>query len=226
MPGILDKKYHDERNRRIDYKYRLNRRTDEVSNIIQSYFVKTDYNKIKCLDIGTADGLMLSKLNNLFNFEEALGIDASKDLIETNSDKKIELRVADAENMPFEDNHFDLVISCAVIEHVNNPDKMIKECLRVTKKNGILIITSPNPIHNKIAEKIKYFTKGEHIEPLSLKKIKELLRSNSFEVFLDKYFMFFPFFKLPLEKQIELIIRFFGMGKIMPNQLLAARKIR
>ncbi|ANQ52083.1 class I SAM-dependent methyltransferase [Flammeovirga sp. MY04] len=42
--------------------------------------------------------------------------------------------LADGENLPFEDNEFDYVICCHVLEHVDDPVKFIKEMTRVAKR--------------------------------------------------------------------------------------------
>ena len=44
----------------------------------------------------------------------------------------------------YSDQHFDLINLCHVIEHVLNPVQYMKELYRITKKNGILIIATPN----------------------------------------------------------------------------------
>jgi ubiquinone/menaquinone biosynthesis C-methylase UbiE len=43
------------------------------------------------------------------------------------------LVVADAEHLPFKNNAFDYVYSNHVIEHVSNPEVMLREMVRVTK---------------------------------------------------------------------------------------------
>ncbi|NLR94586.1 class I SAM-dependent methyltransferase [Flammeovirga agarivorans] len=45
-----------------------------------------------------------------------------------------EFILADGENLPFEDNEFDYVICCHVIEHVENPTQFVKEMTRVGKR--------------------------------------------------------------------------------------------
>lgn len=47
-----------------------------------------------------------------------------------------EIRVADAENIPYSDNTFDVVYSWGVIHHSPNTEKALKELVRVCKPNG------------------------------------------------------------------------------------------
>jgi 2-polyprenyl-3-methyl-5-hydroxy-6-metoxy-1,4-benzoquinol methylase len=47
-------------------------------------------------------------------------------------------------DLPFEENHFDLVISSEVIEHTEDPYLAVKEFYRVLKPGGILALTVPN----------------------------------------------------------------------------------
>jgi ubiquinone/menaquinone biosynthesis C-methylase UbiE len=51
---------------------------------------------------------------------------------------------ADAQAMPFEDNFFDLVVSCETIEHVPDPCAAVREMYRVAKPGGSLFLTTPN----------------------------------------------------------------------------------
>ena len=220
----MNKQYHVGRQNRIDLIYRLRRRTDEVTRVIRKYFAPADYSRLNCLDIGTADGLMLSKLNKLFRFNKAIGIDMSEELINTNEDEKIKLEIGNAENLKFGDDEFDIVVACAVIEHVDDPNKMLAECFRVLRKGGILIITTPNPIHDKIATRLQYFKEENHVDVFNLKRLRKLLTTNNFHTLVAKNFMFFPFFKIPGEDHIETFILFVGLAIIMPNQLIVGQK--
>jgi ubiquinone/menaquinone biosynthesis C-methylase UbiE len=51
---------------------------------------------------------------------------------------------ADVQDMPFEKNSFDLVISCETIEHVPDPSAAVREMYRVCKPGGTLYLTTPN----------------------------------------------------------------------------------
>lgn len=59
--------------------------------------------------------------------------------------------VGDATKIPFQNAIFDIVFSTQVIEHVPNPQEMIRECHRVLKLGGFLILTGPFywPLHEE-----------------------------------------------------------------------------
>jgi SAM-dependent methyltransferase len=50
----------------------------------------------------------------------------------------------DAQNLPFADNSFDIVVSCETIEHLPYVQKGISELHRVTRSGGRLFLTTPN----------------------------------------------------------------------------------
>ena len=49
-----------------------------------------------------------------------------------------------AENMPYQNNLFDIVLMEDVLEHVGDPKKVIQECYRVLKPGGKIIIKFPS----------------------------------------------------------------------------------
>lgn len=57
---------------------------------------------------------------------------------------KVRYVQADAQAMPFEDNSFDMVVSCETIEHVPDPRKALRETYRVAKPDASLFMTTPN----------------------------------------------------------------------------------
>jgi SAM-dependent methyltransferase len=50
----------------------------------------------------------------------------------------------DAQNLPFADNSFDLVVSCETIEHLPEVRSALREMERVTRPGGKLLLTTPN----------------------------------------------------------------------------------
>ncbi|MEX0918569.1 MAG: class I SAM-dependent methyltransferase [Candidatus Paceibacterota bacterium] len=69
--------------------------------------------------------------------------------------------VADAHQLPFEKNTFDVVLCSEVLEHLHSPKQAISEMYRVLKPGGILILTTRFmfPIHDAPADYFR-FSKG------------------------------------------------------------------
>lgn len=53
----------------------------------------------------------------------------------------------DAQHLPFENDAFDLVISCETIEHVPDARRALREMFRVCKPGGRLLLTTPNYVN-------------------------------------------------------------------------------
>ena len=54
------------------------------------------------------------------------------------------LRANIEHHLPFKNNTFDLVFAGEIIEHVVDTDLFLDECKRILKKNGYLLLTTPN----------------------------------------------------------------------------------
>lgn len=60
---------------------------------------------------------------------------------------KFEFVCADAASLPFEENSVDTIIMNDAMEHVDNPEAVLTECLRVLKKGGRIFINFPPYYH-------------------------------------------------------------------------------
>jgi len=56
---------------------------------------------------------------------------------------KIELRYADAYDLPYDDESFTTVVLCEILEHLKDPAKAVKEALRVLELGGRVITSVP-----------------------------------------------------------------------------------
>jgi len=93
------------------------------------------------LDVGCKDGYLLKSIRSGNQSCKCYGIEKNPDvlkIIET-----CDVRVADVQNLPFENNFFDIVFVLDVLEHVEELDKAIKEIKRVLKTDGSVILSGP-----------------------------------------------------------------------------------
>jgi ubiquinone/menaquinone biosynthesis C-methylase UbiE len=76
--------------------------------------------------------------------ESAIDIAKEKLLRDASLADRVSYVQADAQKMPFDDNSFDMVVSCETIEHVPDPRAAVREMYRVCKPGGMLYLTTPN----------------------------------------------------------------------------------
>lgn len=118
--------------------------TDDIPEKIKLLLKEHKISNI--IDLGCGDGSILYALKklNLLKNKKVYAIDISRERIERV--KKIAdnfiCLVGDVCRLPKEikNNYFDLVISSQVIEHMDNPEKMIKEIGRILKTNAFLYL--------------------------------------------------------------------------------------
>ena len=100
----------------------------------------------KILDVGCAQG----NVSTLLAEEgfEATALDMNRNFLNYAKKKrefgKIAYVRANAMHLPFKADTFDAVILGEIMEHVAYPERLIEAAKKVLKKEGILIITTPN----------------------------------------------------------------------------------
>jgi ubiquinone/menaquinone biosynthesis C-methylase UbiE len=99
----------------------------------------------KVLDFGCGDGVYAQEFLNR-GAVEVVGIDESRKMIEIankkyGSLKSVKFQVADGNNLPFDDDTFDVVFANFVLHHFVDALKPFGEIFRVLKKNAHLIAT-------------------------------------------------------------------------------------
>ena len=55
--------------------------------------------------------------------------------------------VADARHLPFEDSSFDCIMAIEVFEHLENPEKFVKEAYRILNNSGSIFLSIPFMFH-------------------------------------------------------------------------------
>lgn len=76
---------------------------------------------------------------------QVIGVDVSETVCQHAKDKYgIDARPASAERIPLPDQSVDVIVSFETIEHVPDPHRFLKECVRVLVPGGRLIISTPD----------------------------------------------------------------------------------
>lgn len=111
-------------------------------------------NPARVLDIGAGDGLVLDLLaKRIRDRPELVGLELNADAVRRIRERGYGAHECSASSeYPFDDGHFDVVFAGEVIEHVIDPDAMLRECRRVLASSGTLVITTPNLLawHNRL----------------------------------------------------------------------------
>jgi ubiquinone/menaquinone biosynthesis C-methylase UbiE len=101
------------------------------------------YGKGTTLDVGCGTGLITRHLNG--NHIVALDINHwAVKRVKLHASDKVQCVAGDIESLPLASDTFDMVICTDVLEHLPNPDRALKEILRVMKTGAILIGEVPS----------------------------------------------------------------------------------
>jgi ubiquinone/menaquinone biosynthesis C-methylase UbiE len=109
----------------------------------------SDRKKISWLDVAAGTAPIARLINK--NYSEIISVvsadinDEGLRLIGAAEQKNINFVKGNIFRMPFSDNTYEVVTAYDIIEHLENPDKAIIECVRVLKSSGLLLIVVPNP---------------------------------------------------------------------------------
>jgi len=164
-----------------------------VSKIIKFLDFK-DSDKI--IEVGSGAGNIMQKIKV---GQELWGIDISDSMIEMSKQRKYHLPVkfikGNAEDLPAQvvDTKFDKIFCSEVLEHVQNPDKVLNQIKKIAKPKSIIVISIPNEkLINQlktILQKMRIFNflfpdiskkmdDEWHLHCFDLKKLKQIISQN------------------------------------------------
>ena len=112
--------------------------------LLKAYYVAKDYVVGDLLEIGCGEGRGVELLAPLVSSYTA--IDKIEPVIEQLRSLHPEqtFGVGNIPPLPYQDNHFDSVVSFQVIEHIKNDMLFLSEIYRVLKPGGTALLTTPN----------------------------------------------------------------------------------
>jgi 2-polyprenyl-3-methyl-5-hydroxy-6-metoxy-1,4-benzoquinol methylase len=139
----------------------------------------------RLLDVGAGFGFFLAEMKN--RGWEAAGVEISQKALDyARNVLRLTVHFGPLENVGFADNHFDAVTGFYVIEHLSHPMAFFRECYRILKPGGLLMLRYPHttPIKNFLhffGIKNRLYDLPAHLSDFSPKMIQQCLEKIGFE---------------------------------------------
>ena len=152
----------------------------------------------KIIDVGCGSGTFSRALAQKYPNAKITGSDISKSAISFARKKAGDEKLGNARficasisSLPVKSGSFDVAVVSHLIEHVENPENDLREINRALRRNGTLILTTPNylslwPLAEMVfdrtmAEK-NYSLDEQHISRFTASSIKKPVESTGFEI--------------------------------------------
>ena len=146
------------------------------------------------LELATGPGVIAKKVADetkrmtATDYSEKMLAVARRGIVPSNLD----FERADASDLQYDDNSFDVVIIANALHVIPNPEKVLSEIKRVLKKDGLLI--APNFIHDNTRKVSGIFSKALSCAGVTFETkwnaygYKAFLKENGFKVIKSKQF--------------------------------------
>lgn len=125
--------------------YAISRERDKIANFSKEKLMSflDEDKKYKGLELGSGTGIYTKELNQIPNLD-LVGVEIGRDMIDYGLDRerfnKDQVVVGDFQNIPFDDDSFDLGTGLAITRQREDISKFYSELKRVLKKNGIFFL--------------------------------------------------------------------------------------
>ncbi|WP_223789124.1 class I SAM-dependent methyltransferase [Marinicella meishanensis] len=140
------------------------------------YFIAEIVKDRRVCDVACGEGYGSALLAK--RASEVVGVDVDKATIqhanETYGDiENVEFIVANATETQFIENSFDVIVSFETLEHLSEHQQLIREFKRILKKDGLLIISTPDKlVYSGDKEHNEY-----HVKELTKLEFEDLMKS-------------------------------------------------
>ncbi|MBP7388760.1 MAG: class I SAM-dependent methyltransferase [Chitinophagales bacterium] len=141
-----------------------------IENFLRENFFKTALinqatvpNPKSIIDIGSGTGTLTLMLHKKFPDAVVFGIDGDENIIrianqKNNSSGKVHFQQGMSYNLPNDENSADITTSSLMLHHLTDADKVrtLRECLRVLKPNGEMLIADWGKASNSLMRLLFY----------------------------------------------------------------------
>jgi ubiquinone/menaquinone biosynthesis C-methylase UbiE len=145
----------------------------------------------RVLDIACGPGFVALEFAR--RVREVVGVDLTSEMLKQaralarrEGFNNVTFRRADVNHLPFSDATFDLVVTRASFHHFPEPERVLKEMVRVLKPDGRILIsdnTSKNdPEKRRLQNALEKLRDPSHVEMLPLRKWRKLFNDTGLQV--------------------------------------------
>ena len=157
--------------------------------------LKSYVKKGPLLDVGCSNGEFMWLARNAGY--DPVGVEINKHTAEAARMNGLKVHMKELENANFRNNKFSVIRAGEVIEHLKEPIRFIRECKRILRQKGMLLITTPNMdcffvkltmfLHKHFHLPWSSITPPYHLFYFSHSNIKTLLEQEGFRIVEEEY---------------------------------------
>jgi len=137
----------------------------------------------RVLDVGCGSGVLLARMKSLG--WGACGVEVDANAVLAARARGLDIRHGQLAGCNFPENHFDAVHLSHVIEHVYDPASLLRECHRVLKPGGALILLTPNTTswgHRRFKSAWLNLDPPRHLILFNRKNFRSLAETSGFTI--------------------------------------------
>ncbi|MBI5090896.1 MAG: class I SAM-dependent methyltransferase [Candidatus Hydrogenedentes bacterium] len=197
--GVMDTQFARDRQQMPHVIYRFKTRARALANAAARHLDPDA--SLNVLDFGAADGRTLLELYAVFPKWNYFGVEYSEELLQAAPvlPPSISLTRGDVMNLPdtVTQRQYDMVSALALLEHLPDPGKAVKEAARALKPGGIFVATCPIPYWDKLAERFGLIRGGFHETDMDRSQLINVVTDAGLELVSYERFVWAPIGVLP-----------------------------
>ena len=143
-------------------------------------YIRPWFGSLPVLDLGCAKGTYLRQF-----VPGSIGLDVSRPNLEYCRGLGLQVMAADLNSkLPFASESFPAILCSHVLEHVDAPIDLLRECNRVLSPSGTLVLGLPieNSIVNRLRGHKYFYHHPGHLYSFSLENIGVLLQKTDYDI--------------------------------------------
>ncbi len=151
------------------------------------------------VDVGCGDGGALNFCAKRGAHVIAVDIDAenienTRRRLQDSGARQVDCHVSDANPLPLADASVTRVICTEVLEHVDDPEQLLRELFRVGKPGALYLLSVPDALGEELQKLVappNYFQKPNHVRIIGRDEFERFVRAANLEMLEHEYVGFF-----------------------------------